>query len=150
LPCDHQKDKKAIMKNGKIIRILLYGLVGLSLALTACGRGASQDDGEAVRTNESSGVSGRTQVLREINITPRNPLEIPSGTRLRFTATGSYSDNSVQDVTMLVTWTSSDASIAFISNAPDEKGWALAVSRGYCSISVTFDGISGSTIIGVD
>jgi len=50
----------------------------------------------------------------------------------------------------MVVWTSSDTSIATVSNAPDSNGQAIAVSRGYCSISATLGLISGSTAIGVN
>jgi len=88
--------------------------------------------------------------LRSISITPSNPLGINSGTQLQFSARGYFSDNSVQDLTTMVVWTSSDTSIATISNESDSKGQAIAVSRGYCSISGTLDGVSGSTIIGIN
>ena len=51
---------------------------------------------------------------------------------------------------MMVAWTSADVSVATISNAPDSKGQAIAVSRGYCSISAALDGISDSTIIDIN
>jgi hypothetical protein len=88
--------------------------------------------------------------LRGISITPSNPLGINAGTRLQFAAKGSYSDNSVQDLTTLAVWTSSDTSITTVSNEPDSRGQAIAVSRGYCSISATLGNISGSTIMEVN
>ena len=131
----------------------MYILVGLTLALTSCGGeggGTPPRNTGVGQVEQFSGVSGRTAVLRAISVTPNNPLGINSGTQLQFAATGSYSDNSVQDITTMVVWTSSDISIAAISNIPDSKGQAIAVSRGYCSISATLDGITGSTIIGIN
>jgi len=63
---------------------------------------------------------------------------------------GSYSNNSVQDITTMVVWTSSDPLVATVGNEAGSIGLATAVSKGYCSISATLDGISGSTIIGVN
>ena len=128
----------------------MHGLVSLTLALTSCGGGVPPDNSGAGRATEIGGVSLKTAVLRNISITPSNPLGINAGTRLQFAATGIYSDSSVQDLTTSVIWTSSDTSIATISNAPDSKGQAIAVSRGYCSISAMLDGISGSTIMGIN
>jgi len=97
-----------------------------------------------------SGERGRTMVLRSISIAPSTPLGISSGTRLQFTEMSSYSDNSVQNITTMVVWTLSDPLVATVSNEAGSIGLATAVSKGYCSISETMDGISGSTIIGVN
>ncbi len=141
------------MKNTELIRALMYILVSLVLALPSCGgegEGSSSHSNGAEQVRQVSGVNGRTAVLRAIDITPSNPLDVNSGTQLHFNARGYFSDNSVQNITTTVVWTSSDTSIATISNAPDSKGQAIAVSRGYCSISAALGSISGSTIIGIN
>jgi hypothetical protein len=140
------------MKKRSVIKILSCGLVSFTLTLASCGGdgvGVLMGSSGAPSTKGESVVSRNTPVLMAINISPSNPLGIDPGTHLLFTATGSYSDNSVQDLTTIAVWTSSDISIATVSNARDSKGWATAVSKGYCSISATFEGASGSTIIGV-
>ena len=43
-------------------------------------------------------------------------------------ATGTYTDNSTQDLTSLVTWDSSNTSIASISNASGSSGLATAAA----------------------
>ncbi len=139
------------MKNYRFIRTLLYDLVSLAL-IPSCG-GSGNYGGRTSPLNSAIGsasVRERMSVLRVINITPSNPLGISSGTRVQFTATTSYSDNYVQDVTATVVWTSSDSSIAIISNKPESIGMATAVSKGYCSISATYEGISVPTVIGVN
>lgn len=140
------------MWNYRFIRALMYILVSLTLTLSSCGGGSGgtppRNTGVG-QVRQVSGLNGSTAVLRTISITPSDPLGINSGRQLQFSARGHFSDNSVQDLTTMVAWTSSDTSIATISNASDSKGQALAISRGYCSISATMGGISGSTIIGV-
>jgi hypothetical protein len=141
------------MMNDRIIKVLMYILVSLTPTLSSCGGdggGTLPRNTGVGQVEQVSGVSGRTAVLRTISITPSNPLGIKSDTQFQFAATGVYSDNSVKDLTTMVVWTSSDTSIATVSNAPDSKGQAMTVSRGYCSISTTFGGISGSTIIGIN
>jgi hypothetical protein len=141
------------MSNYRFIRALMYILVSLTLTLTSCGGesgGTPPQNTGVVQVKQFNGGSERTTVLRAIIITPNNPLGINSGRQLQFSARGNYSDNSVQDLTTMVVWTSSDTSIATVSNAPDSKGQAIAVSRGYCSISAALDGISGSTIMGIN
>lgn len=140
------------MKNRSVIKILSCGLVSLTLALASCGGdgGGAPMGSSGVPSNKGKSIVSRsTPVLMAINISPSNPLGAVPGTHLLFTAMGSYSDNSVQDLTTIAVWTSSDTSIAIVSNARDSKGWATAISKGYCSISATFQGASGSTIIGV-
>ncbi len=140
------------MKNRCVINILACVIASLTLALTSCGGdggGALIGSSSVSSTKGESGASTNTPVLMNINISPSNSLGIETGTHLLFTATGSYSDNSAQDITTMVVWASSDTVIATVSNARDTKGWVTAVSRGYCSISATFEGASASTIIGV-
>ena len=141
------------MMNHRFIRALLYIMVSLALILTSCGGeggGSPQNNRGVGQIEQSNRVSGRTAVLRAISTTPSNPLRINYGTQIQFNAWGYFSDNSVEDLTTTVVWTSSDTSIATISNAPESKGQAIAVSRGYCSISGALDGISGSTIVGIN
>jgi hypothetical protein len=137
------------MRNHRFIRVLMYSVVSLALTLTSCGGEGRNTPTRNTGVRQVDGVSERTVILRTISITPSNPLGIDSGTQLHFSAMGSFSDNTVQDLTTTVVWTSSDASIATISNAPDSNGRAIAISRGYCSISATLGNISNSTIIGV-
>jgi len=65
----------------------------------------------------STGITGATQltvtpaVLVSIVITPANPL-VPKGATQQLTATGVYTDNSTQDLTASVNWTSSNIAIA--------------------------------------
>ena len=56
-------------------------------------------------------------------------LNIPtaaSRTSLQFTATGNYSDSSTQDLTALVTWTSSDSTEVSINSTGLATGGNLA------------------------
>ena len=62
-----------------------------------------------------------TKTLVSLALTPLNP-SLPRGTVQQFTATGTYSDGSTQDLTTSVSWTSSDTSVATISNAAGSNG----------------------------
>jgi len=138
------------MRNDRFRSALTYILVSLTLTLASCGgEGGGSPPGDT-RVGQVSEAKGRTAVLMTLSITPSNHLGIDAGTQLHFSARGYFSDNSVQDLTTMVVWTSSDTSIATISNAPDSKGQALAISKGYCSISAALDGISDSIIIGIN
>jgi hypothetical protein len=85
--------------------------------------------------------------LVKINVTPVNPMAHFDAT-LQFKATGIYSDNSSADITTVVTWSSSDTSIATISNAPGTKGLATTDHKfGSTIITATLEGISGSSVL---
>ena len=78
--------------------------------------------------------------LTSMTVTPSSPT-ITTGATQQFTATGTYSDASTQNVTSQVTWTSSSASIATITSA----GLATGVAAGNSTITATLSGIIGST-----
>ncbi|RJQ38802.1 MAG: hypothetical protein C4555_04510 [Dehalococcoidia bacterium] len=89
--------------------------------------------------------------LLSIDVTPNNPIAY--GTTQQFTALGSFSDSSTQDITNQVVWSSSDAGIATISNASGTEGLASSVASGTTTITATYDpsglNISGNTSLEV-
>jgi trimeric autotransporter adhesin len=100
------------------------------------------------------GVSGSTGLtivsaaLQSIAVTPAN-LSIAAGLTEQFTATGTYSDKSTQNLTSQVTWASATTSVATISNASGSQGLATGVSTGTSTISATLNGITDSTVLTV-
>jgi uncharacterized protein YjdB len=86
--------------------------------------------------------------LVSIAITPQNPT-IALGTSQQFTATGTYTDGSTQDLTSLVTWNSSSATVVIIGNAVGSYGLATSSGQGTASISAAYNSISSSTPITV-
>jgi len=101
-----------------------------------------------------NGKSGQTTltvtaaVVKSINVTPTAPA-IAKGTAEQFTATASFTDGMTQDVTQTATWSSSDATIATISNASGSNGLAQSVGVGTSTISAVFSGKTGSTTLTV-
>jgi hypothetical protein len=78
-----------------------------------------------------------------ITVTPTNPSVAQNSTQ-QFAATGSYSDNSTQDLTASVTWQSATTSVATIASG----GLATVVAAsGTTSISATLGAVSGSTVL---
>ena len=82
--------------------------------------------------------------LTSITVTPANPT-ILSGATQQFTATGTYSDGSTQNITGPVTWASSNTAVATVTSA----GLATAVNPGSAAISATLAGVTGSTTLTV-
>jgi uncharacterized protein YjdB len=90
------------------------------------------------------GVGGPSRSLVSIAITPANAALL-LGTLQQFTATGTYSDHSSQDITDSVTWSSSDISVASIAGG----GLATALTLGSVTISATSGSVTGSTTVNV-
>ena len=82
----------------------------------------------------SSALAAKT--LTSLVVTPSNP-SLSRGTSLQFTATGTFADNSTQDLTNAVTWSSSVTGVASVSNIPGTKGLVTARVVGSSTISAT-------------
>ncbi|MDP1822605.1 MAG: Ig-like domain-containing protein [Archangium sp.] len=87
-------------------------------------------------------VSGAT--LQSIAVTPAN-ASLAKGTSRGFTATGTYSDNTTQDLTAQATWNSSATNVATVSNAAADRGLVSAVNPGTSTVTAAFAGRSGAT-----
>ncbi len=74
--------------------------------------------------------------LVSIDVTPALP-SIALGTKQQFTAIGTYSDTTTQDLTASVTWSSSVTAVATVSNAGGSVGLATSLSTGTTTITAT-------------
>jgi len=113
------------MKSGKTLIILL--IIAL---VTGCGASNHQ--------------SVTPVTLVSIAVTPATP-SIAIGVSQQFTATGTFSDGSTRNITTSVTWSSSAATAAAITSG----GKALALAAGTTTITATYGGISGTSILTV-
>ncbi|MGO9015778.1 MAG: Ig-like domain-containing protein, partial [Dissulfurispiraceae bacterium] len=110
--------------------------------------------GTATITATSGSISGSTALtvssatLVSIAVTSISP-GIALGTTEQFTATGTFSDNSTQNITTYVTWSSSATSVAAISNAAGSNGQLTSVATGNTTITATSGSISGSATLAV-
>src|SRR5207247_2161241 len=112
--------------------------------------------GRPLRSTDPLGlVSGNTTLtvtaatLTSIAVTPANP-SLPLGLNRQFTATGTFSDSTMQDLTTQVTWSSSSPGVATISNASGSKGLATSVAAGTTIITATLGSVSGNTTLTVN
>jgi hypothetical protein len=81
-------------------------------------------------------------------IAPADPL-IPKGLSKQFFVSGTFSDATTQDLTFDAAWASSAPDVATVSDAVSSKGFARALAVGTSTISATFGGVSGSTVMTV-
>ncbi len=119
-------------------------------------QGLAQTLHEGTTTIEASlgAVKGSTTLtvtpatLESITVTPATP-SILGGETIQFTATGSFSDGTTEDLTTQATWSSSNTGVADISNAAADKGAATGNNAGSTTITATQAGVSGSTTLTV-
>ncbi len=110
--------------------------------------------GSTVISAALGNVSGTTTLavtaatLVSVEVSPTEP-SIPRGTAQQFVATGIYSDRSTQDLTTQVVWSSSNVSVADISNAADSNGFASALTAGSTVIHAALGNMSGTTTLDV-
>lgn len=118
------------------------------------GKASAIAAGATTITAALSGKSGTSLLtvtsatLQSLAVTPTNPT-IAAGTGTQFTATGTFSDSTVQDLTADVTWSSSDASRATISNVAGSNGLASSLAAGTTTITATLSGKSGTSLLTV-
>lgn len=96
-----------------------------------------------------NGVSSRTAhisvnaapaPLSSIALTPANATVQP-GASLQLTATGSYGDDSTQDLTSVVSWSSSNIGVAAVS----ASGTVTGVTAGSVAITAASGSVTGTT-----
>jgi hypothetical protein len=124
------------------------GSQGLAKGVTA--------GGPVMITATSGNIMGTTQLtvtttgvtLLSITISPLNPT-IPLGQVVQLFAKGNFSDGSIQDLTASSTWASDTIGVATVSNATGSQGQVTGVSGGTATVSATFTGITGSTLVTV-
>ena len=92
----------------------------------------------------SAALAVTAPVLVSIAVTPGN-ASIAVGTKQQFTATGTYSDASTQNLTSTAAWSSSAPSVATISDASGSQGLATTAGLGTTTMQATSGAINGST-----
>jgi hypothetical protein len=119
---------------------LATGVAGGSVTITAVSAG---------KTGTATLTISAPPTLTSVDISPLNPTIAANGTQ-QFFANGEYSDNTLQDVTQNAIWTSSNASVATVETAGQmNPGLATGVGAGTATITVAFNGQSGSTSLTV-
>jgi uncharacterized protein YjdB len=102
--------------------------------------------GTSTITATSGSVSGTASLtvsaatLVSIAVTPASS-SMAVGTTKQYTATGTFSDSSSQDITAVAVWTSSTPATATVN----AQGLASSVATGSTTIGAAFGSVSGST-----
>jgi trimeric autotransporter adhesin len=101
--------------------------------VNAASPGDSQIEAQYQNVSGMTTVIVSSAVLTSIVVGPAAPT-IAVGQTQQFTATGSFSDGSLLDITTFVTWTSSDTGVGDVSNADGSRGQATAFGSGTATI----------------
>jgi uncharacterized protein YjdB len=105
--------------------------------------------GSTAVTASLNGVTGTatltvTPVISSISVSP-NPANIFVGAKQQFSATATYSDGTIQNITATATWTAAVPAVATVNAA----GLATAVAPGTTAITASLSGASGSATLNV-
>lgn len=92
----------------------------------------------------SASLTVSTATLSSIALSPAT-LSLPKRLTQQYTATGTFSDASTQDITRQVTWASSAPMVASISNASKSRGLASTLSAGNTTITAILPAVAGVT-----
>jgi uncharacterized protein YjdB len=121
------------------------GTVGRATGLTA---------GTTTITASFGGQSASTTLtvvvkkVTSIQVTPTKPTAV-LGINQPFVATAVFDDSSTGTVTAGATWTSSDATVASVGTAGGLAGVATPIKAGPTTITATYEGVSGNTVLTV-
>ena len=113
--------------------------LGLATGVTA---------GDVTLTAALSGVQGTATLtvtdieLVSIEVAPATATIPVSGTQ-QYSATGLFTDNSTQDLTSVVSWVSTDTSVATI----DAAGLATAVANGTANITAAYQSVTSDPAV---
>lgn len=87
--------------------------------------------------------------LVSIAVSP-STANIYLGSTQQFQAFATYSDGTTQEVTAVAVWSSSDTSIATVSNTGGSRGLVSTASTGTVTISATVNGVTGAATLTVE
>ncbi len=127
---------------------------GVATFSNSTGVAATVTTGTTTISASYGGFSQSTQLtvtpaaLVSITVAPALS-SIAVGTTEQFTATGTYTDNNMQNLTASAIWTSSTPSVALISNTTGSNGLASSQASGTALIMARSGSVSGSTTLTV-
>ena len=121
--------------------VLTIDANGLGVAV---GPGTSTVNVISGTVSASTSVTVTTATLVSLAIAPPNSSMPNNGTK-QFAATGTFSDNSTQDMTQTVLWSSSTPSVATITNL----GLVTSLATGTTTITAMLGAVNNSTALTV-
>jgi uncharacterized protein YjdB len=139
------------------LRSVIWNTSNSSAALVSnspgnAGMVIAQGTGSATITASTGNIGGSASVsvagLTSITLSPTNPT-LTTGQGQQITALGTFSDGSSHDVTKLVTWASSNNTVAVVGNTQGFQGYLMGAASGTATISATLGSLSSNTSVSV-
>jgi hypothetical protein len=129
------------MKTSNIPVVALGWVAAAAIASAGCSSSGSHGDP----------TPPAAAALTQIEVSPGGGggIAVQLGS-VQFTAIGTFSDGSATDVTEAVSWTSSDASVAAISNGAGTRGLAMFAAAGLTEITASDPASGVSTTVNVE
>lgn len=115
---------------------------------SALGKGQTSISAALMGRTGSTTLTVSDAVLTAIAVTPASQT-LAAGTNLQLVATGMYSDNTTQDITSLVSWTSTSAASATVSSGAGSRGLVRGVNAGTATITAALGSVSGDAMLTV-
>jgi len=129
-------------------------VLAVSNAGATKGNATSIAAGTATVSATYGGFTGKATIvvtkakLVTVQITPFKP-SLPVGYGVRMVATGVWDDGFTLNVTGQATWTTSNGSIAAVSDAIGNKGRVTPIAAGTATISAQYAGVVGTNVVTV-
>jgi trimeric autotransporter adhesin len=95
--------------------------------------------------SDSTTLTVSSASIVSVSVAPAAP-SIALGSAQEFTATGTFTDSTSQDITSVSQWTSSDLAVAVIN----KTGLATSAGQGTSNITATFKTITGTAVLTVN
>ena len=105
----------------------------------------TDNNGNVAGSTQTISLAGTGIQLTSIAVTP-SPSTVTMGSKIQFTATGTYSDSSTQSLTNTATWNSSNTSVATISNTSGTQGQATGLTGGTSNITAVQGSITSTPL----
>jgi uncharacterized protein YjdB len=114
----------------------------------ALGEGSATLTASLAGANADLAVTVTSAQLVSLSLTPVNTT-LALGLSRQYVAQGTYSDESVQDLSTEVTWLSSNENTAVIGNSANSKGRADTLALGSTMVSAVSGGVQQTTTLTV-
>jgi hypothetical protein len=123
--------------------VAIINTSGLATGMALGSTSITAKSGSATGT---ASLTVSTKTITGITISPANPtISLSLAQSQQFTATATYSDGTVGDITTSSTWTSSNNSVATIGST----GLASPVAVGSVTIAASAGNVAGTTTLTV-
>ena len=134
----------AIEANNGVLAYAIDAVTGALTAINTLGPGAV-----SLAVVPAAGAPTATLQSLQIQPAPATLISSAIGVTTQFVALGRYSDGTARYLTSAASWSSSDATVATISNQIGTNGLATTTGYGSTTITATVNGVTASTTLTV-